>query len=114
MGKPYERRVPADIGQAQRLRIADEDAEDAAAARKVADRAVRRLVHPRREEPVELPATLVEDAERRVAGAGQLAGGLDHALQHRFVIELGDHFAPDLEQSPEHVGAELRWRVPRI
>ena len=103
--------MPADVAQAQRLRVADEDAQEAAPAGEVADRAVGRLVDPGREEPLELPAVPVEDAERRITGPGQLASCLEDPQQHGFVIEFGDDLAADLEQPAECLGAEMGQRV---
>ena len=42
--------------------------------------------------------SLVEDAERGVAGAGELAGRLEHAAEHGVEIEIGDDEAPDVDQ----------------
>ena len=43
--------------------------------------------------------SLVEDPERRVARAGDLAGGLEHAVEHDGEVELGHQRAADLEQA---------------
>ena len=87
--KAHRTRVVRDFVQPQRLRVADQDAEDAAAVRKVADRRVRLGVDPRRQEPLERLAGLVDHAEGRVARAGDLRGRLDDALQQRIERELG-------------------------
>jgi len=73
--------VRADVVQAQRVRIADQHAEDAAPAREVADRPVRGLVDARGEEPLELGALLVEHADGRVARARELARHLEQAVR---------------------------------
>ena len=49
-------RVLADVGEAKRLGVADQLAEDAAAAGKLADRAPRRLVHCRRSGSARAPS----------------------------------------------------------
>ena len=54
-------------------RVLDQHAEHAAAARQVADRAARLVVDADRQEALELALVLVEDPERRVARAGELA-----------------------------------------
>ena len=59
----------------------DQHAEDAAAARQVADRALRLLVDAGGEEALELLAALVEHADRGVARAGHLAGDLEQLMQ---------------------------------
>ena len=89
------------FAQPQRLAIADQHAEDPAPARELADRPVRLLVDPRREEALEPLAALVEHADRRVAGARQLARDVEHAREDGLRIELGDQRAPDVEQPPE-------------
>ena len=64
-------RILGEIVQAQRVGIADEDAEDPAAGRQVADGGLRLRVDPRRQEPLEARAGGVDDAEGRVLRAGQ-------------------------------------------
>ena len=94
-------RVLADVGQAKRLGMADQLAEDAAAAGQLADRAPRGLIDAGGEEALELLAVLVEDADGRVARSGQLAAGFEHALQHRLAVQLGDYRGSDFEQKAE-------------
>ena len=89
----------ADPRQPQRLRIADQLAEDAVAARQRADPLAQLVVDPDGEEASQLALVVVEDAERRVPRPGQLARGLDHLLEHGFGIVLGDQPAADLEQA---------------
>ena len=45
-------------------------------------------------------------AERGVAGAGELAGGLEHAAEDRLGVELGHERPTDLEQPLEQLTAE--------
>ncbi len=52
------------------------------------------------QEALELRAARVDDAERRVARAGQLRRELDDALQQRVERELGGQRDPGLEQGP--------------
>src|SRR5215208_66962 len=77
----------------------DEDPQDTPSARKVADGAVRLLVDAAGEEPLELLAPLVEDADRGVAGAGQLQGDVEQAIEDGLGIELRDQRAPDIQQA---------------
>ena len=58
-----------------------------------------------REEALELGAMLVEDAERRVARAGDLGGGRQHAVEHRLDVELGDE-----RRAPRRAAAATRRR----
>ena len=83
-------RMIAHVAQAQRLGMFDQHAEHAASARQVADRGVRGLVHARGQELGELGATVVEDPQRGVTGAGDLACRLQHPVQQRVEVELCD------------------------
>ena len=94
-------RVLADVGQAQRLGMADQLAQDAAAAGKLADRAPRGLVDAGGQEAFELLPVLIEDPDGRVARSGQLAPGLEHALQHRLAVQLGDYRRSDVEKQAQ-------------
>ena len=64
----------------------------------------------KRSSPVRL---LVEDAQRRVARAGDLGRGLEHAVEDRLHVELGDDRAPGVEQTPERVVIEERRSTRR-
>jgi len=93
--------VRADVVEAQRARVADQHAEDAAAAREVADAAVGLLVDARGEEALERLAPLVEHADRGVAGAGHVARRFEQALEDGVRVELGDQRAARVEQTSE-------------
>ena len=69
-----------DVLEPQRHRMADQLAQHAAPPRQVADRSAFGFVDAEGEEPVELLATVVEDAERGIAGTGQLARDLEDPL----------------------------------
>lgn len=86
------------VMQPQRRRLLDQQAEDAAAVRQVTNRAVRLRVDPARDEAGERLARFVEHAERRIAGAGQLARRVEHLGEQRLEITLGDERAPDLNE----------------
>jgi hypothetical protein len=90
--------VRADIGQPQRARLADEDAEHAAAPREIADRTVRLLVDADCEEALEGSALIVENAESRVPRVCELASRVQHALQHGLQIEFRDESAAGVDQ----------------
>ena len=104
-GKPTERGSSREIVQPQRLRVADQDAEDPAAARQVADRGVRLGVDSGGDEALERRAAPVDHAQRRVARAGQLGGRLDEPLQQRVERELGRQGDAGLDQRPQAVFA---------
>ena len=76
----------AHVAQAQRARVVDQHAQDAAAAGQVTDRAMRLLVDPTRQEPLELLAPVVEHSDRGVAGVGQLLRDIEQAVEHRLGI----------------------------
>src|SRR5687767_13926513 len=82
----------------------DQDPEHAAAVREVTDGPVRLLVDPAREEALEVLAPLVEHANGRKAGSGQLLCDLEQLVEHGFWIELGDERPPDVEQTPQSDG----------
>ena len=93
----------ADVVEAQRARVVDEHAEQAAPARQVADGAVGVLVDAAREEAGELAAFLVEDAQRDVARAREVGGGLQEPVEHRLEVELGQQAAPGVDEAREPV-----------
>ena len=95
-----------DVGEPERVRMRDQLTQHATAARQVADGRGALLVDAEREEALELLAALVEDADGRVARAGQLARDLEHPLQQRLEVELGHQAAPDLDQARQPVCSE--------
>ena len=99
----HRTRIVRELVQAQRLRVPDEDAEDAAPTGKLADRRVCLRVHARRQEALERLARLVDHAEGRVAGAGDLGGRLDDALQQRIEGKLGAERDPCVHEDAEPV-----------
>ena len=101
-----------DVGQAQRLRTADELAEHPAAARKVADLRATGVVDPHREKALERLATLVEDAQRRVARVGELARDIEDPREQRLAIELGHQPAPDIDQAKQPMALQLLHIAP--
>ena len=96
--------ILAEVAQPQRLAVADQHAEDAAAARQVADRRLRLVVDADGDELLEPGPEPVDHAERAVARAGQLDRRLDQALQQRLERELGAERDPDLDQTPQAIG----------
>src|SRR5512132_728861 len=96
----------ADVIQAQRARVVDEHAEQAATARQVTDGAVGVRVDAAREEAGELAALLVEDAERDVARPGEVGRGLQEPVEHRLEVQLGQQAAPGVDEACEPVLVE--------
>jgi hypothetical protein len=74
----------------------------------VADRRVYLRLLSSGQELRQLAPLIVEDAERRVAGAAQLASGLQHPFQEDVEVQLGRQGATDVEQLTQTVGAA--WR----
>ena len=61
------------------------------AAGQVTDPLVGARVDPAREEALELLAAFVQDPQRGVARAGELAGHLEDAIEHDLEVQLGYH-----------------------
>ncbi len=87
--------------QAQRHRVADQLAEQAPAPGEVADCLAGLLVDARGDEPLQLGTAGVEDAQRRVAGPGQLARHLEHSQQNGLGVEFGNQPAARLDKPPQ-------------
>ncbi len=90
--------MTADIVDPQWPRVGDQDPEHPSATRKFSDRPVGLLVDAERDEALERLAVLVENADRRVPGAGQLPPGLEDALEHHVQLELRHERAADIQQ----------------
>jgi hypothetical protein len=97
-GEAVRARVVAHPVQPQRPRVVDERAEDPAAARRVADRPVRRRIDPGGEEPLEPAAALVEDAERGVRRTGQLARRPEQLVEDGLEVEVRDERAAGAQE----------------
>ena len=90
--------IPGQVGESQRRAIADQDSEDPASPRQIADRSVRLVVDAVREESLQLGSVRVDDAERGVPCACQRRGGLHHVLEHAVERELGRERDACIEQ----------------
>src|SRR3954453_12302024 len=101
------------LSQPQRPGLADQDAEDAATMRQVPDLRAGLLVDARGHELGQVLAPVVEDAERGVPSAGDLARDLDDPRQQHVEVELRQERATDGEQFGLAVGvhAGVTWRV---
>ena len=99
----------ADVGEPQRPRVRDQLAQHAASSRQSADVLAFGLVDPDREEALQLCAGGVQHAQRRVAGAGELACGLEHAVEHHLEVELGEHAAGEVQNAS---GGSIHQRAP--
>ena len=74
-------RIVGEVVQAERLRFAEQHAEDAAALRQLADRRLHVRVDPVGDEALEPRPGWVDHAERRVARPGQLRRRLQQPLE---------------------------------
>jgi len=88
------------VVQANRLRTVDQQTQDSAAARRRSDRRARCLVDTHGQELRQAAALLVQDTERRVARARQLARGSEDLIQHDRQIDARRQGPPDLEKPP--------------
>ena len=101
--EPVALGMAAHVGQAQRLRMIDQHAEDSAPPRQVPDLGAFAIVQPRSEEALQPGVLRVEDAERGVSGAGHLPRRLEHPLEDDPAVELGREGPADCEQAPDPV-----------
>jgi len=81
--EPDRAGIFAEIVQPQRLRVADQDAENPPAAWEISDRRMRLGVDAGRQEALQTRPRLVDHPQRRIPRSGQLHGGLDELLQER-------------------------------
>ena len=82
----------------------DENSENAAAARKVADRRLCLLVDAGDDETLQCLTALIDDPERCILGSRQLGGGLHDLLQDGLERELGRERDASLEERAKAVG----------
>ena len=81
----WEARPPGflrDVRDAQRPDVGDQCAKEAESLGEMADRSMSFFVDAHCDELRESRAVLIEHAERPVAGAGQVGGGLDNPSQN--------------------------------
>ena len=94
------------VRETQRLGVSDQLPQDAVPAREGADRAACLVVESDREEALELGLGLVENAQRRVARRRQFARRLQHLVENRLEVELGDQRASDGQEARQLLLAE--------
>ncbi len=107
-------RVVADAAQPQRPRLVDQDAEDAAPAREVPDRAARVGLDAEGEEALQLAAVGVEDPERRVVRARDARGDVQQLLEQVLEVELGDERTARVDQAAQARRVEPFGHVARM
>jgi hypothetical protein len=79
----------AEVGQAQRFRVHDEDAEDPMTLGQWADRGSLGIVDANGDELDEPSARLIEDAERAIPRIDQIGRNLDDPAKYLLEVELG-------------------------
>jgi hypothetical protein len=100
--------MQADIGEAQRLGVLDQDTEDPQPARQIPDPRAGILVDPQRQETLETVTPLVQDPERRIACTSHIARGLENSVEDDSLIEVRDKGLAHLEQ------AHCPWLLPSL
>lgn len=106
--EPRRFRVSRQVGQAQRSRVDDEDAEDAVTFGQVADLAVGLVVDAHRQELGQPRARRVEHAESAVARIDEVRGQLDDARQGLGEVEARSDGDDRVEQLPQTVRFHAR------
>src|SRR5262249_57795464 len=79
--KPDRARILGEVVQSERARVVDQDAEDAAAVRGVADLRVHLRRDPVRDEALEAAPGGIDHTQGRVPCSGHPCGSLDDALE---------------------------------
>jgi hypothetical protein len=102
-------RILGDVVQPQRRGLSNQDAQDPAAARQLADRRVRLGVDAGREEALESASRAVDHAESRILRVRQVGCGLDDALEENVERELGRQRDPRVDEDAQAV--DLRRRL---
>ena len=87
-----------DVVEAHRLRVAQEQTQDAVAARRRPDRGLRLRIDAVGHEPLQARAARVDDAERRVARARDLGRQLEQPFEQRVEVPLGREDDPRLDE----------------
>ena len=99
-------RVLADVRKPERLGVLDQQPQDSAAARQVADCPMTLRLDAAGDEALELDAPLVEYAERGVARPGHAAGDVEQLTDNPVDVEHGDEPAAGLDELPQSRGIE--------
>jgi hypothetical protein len=84
-----------------RARFSKKNAENAVVTREIADASSRRVVHPRRDEPVEVRPGAVEDPERREARCDEPCRHLHGPLEDIVQRSLGADRHTRLDKAPK-------------
>jgi hypothetical protein len=105
--------VAGDVGHPQRVRVLDEQAEQAAALRPVVDLGDLGGVEAYRDELGE-PLVLANDAERAVPGIDELDGRLHDPAQRRLEVQPGPDRDDGLQQAAHPVPGRDDSLKPRL
>ena len=105
--EPVGARVRRHVMQAKRLGTADELTEHPVTAREWTDAVPLLLVYAHEDKAGELLLALVENSDRGVARARELARRAEHGVEHRLEVEFGHQGPANGEES-----AQLRFAEP--
>jgi len=100
-GKSDGTRILREVVEPEWLRVGDEDAENAASMRRIADRRLRALVDSERHEALEAGARWVDHAEGCITCLCQLRRGFHQSRQQCVEGELGGQRNSGLDQRPQ-------------
>jgi hypothetical protein len=101
-------RMRTHIRQTQRHRTLDQLPQHPPAARQRTDPPTRVLINPDRNEPLKLIPRLIQHPERHIPRTRHLPRGLNHPLEDRVEIEVGNNPPGDLKQ-PTQVRARREF-----
>ena len=107
-------RIVAELVEPQRLRVADEHAQDAPSSREVADRGMCLRIDASREEAFQPLARTIDDPERGVLCARELSRGLHELLEERVQRELRAQRDARVDEDAEPVECGLLRHVSRV
>ena len=90
--------------QPQRVRVLDQQPEDAVASRQLPDRRLLLVGEAVGDEVDELPAALADHADGAVLRSGDLAGRDDDPVEHAVQVEVGADRHDRVEQGVDVLG----------
>ena len=104
--KPYRPRILRELGEAERLPIAYQHAQDPSPERELPNPRLSLGVDANRDELLEAGAKPVDHSESAVTGTGQLDRGLDQQSKQRLERKLRAERDPRVDEATETLGGE--------
>jgi hypothetical protein len=102
--------VGADVGEAEWAWLIDQNSQNSASMREVADLPLRRCIDSERQEALERAAVVGEHPDGGVTRAGEIGRGVEHTAEHRLEVEVGDEDTAYVEQPAEAYDIEAGFR----